>query len=107
MFVDHLMVRQAHHERNEDIRCLHDLGKVSIVGRNPKGICESLKRTGYGSGPAEVEAILFCHGKLAVYKLPREVEFVDRMPRATGPGKLLRRLLRQREQDKAQVRGKP
>jgi len=64
-----------------------------------------LKRTGYGSGPEEGEAVLFCEGKLAVFKLPREVEFVDRMPRPTGPGspgtgKLLRRLLRQREQDK-------
>ena len=71
-----------------------------------------MKRTGHGSGPEEVEVILFCHWRLAVYKLPREVEFLDRMPRATGPGgpgteKLLRRLLRQREQDKAQVREKP
>ncbi len=82
--------------------------QVSIVGRNPKGICESLKRTGYGSGHEDVEAVLFCQEKLAVYKLPREAEFLDRMHRATGPGgsgtgKLLRRLLRQREQDKPEA----
>jgi 2-aminobenzoate-CoA ligase len=58
-----------------------------------------------GQQPLEglkAELIEFCAGKLAVYKFPREVEFLDRMPRATGPGgpgtgKLLRRLLRHRE----------
>ena len=41
----------------------------------------------------------FCRDALAVYKLPREVVFVDSVPRAPGPagpgtGKLLRRVLR-------------
>jgi acyl-coenzyme A synthetase/AMP-(fatty) acid ligase len=45
------------------------------------------------------EVIEFCRDKLAVYKLPREVEFVPAVPRAPGPagpgtGKLLRRVLR-------------
>jgi 2-aminobenzoate-CoA ligase len=45
------------------------------------------------------ELIEFCRGTLAVYKLPREVEFVETVPRAPGPagpgtGKLLRRVLR-------------
>ena len=40
-----------------------------------------------------------CKGKVAVYKLPREVEFIDAMPR-TAVGKLLRRMLRQRELEK-------
>jgi len=35
-----------------------------------------------------------CKGKIAVYKLPREIEFIDAMPR-TAVGKLLRRMLRQ------------
>jgi len=34
-----------------------------------------------------------------VYKLPREIEFIDAMPR-TAVGKLLRRILRQQEVDK-------
>ncbi len=40
-----------------------------------------------------------CKGKVAVYKLPRDIEFIDAMPR-TAVGKLLRRLLRQREIEK-------
>ena len=63
-----------------------------------------MKRTGYGSDPEEVEAVLFCTGKLAVYKLPRDVEFVDRIPRATGPGGPgTGKLLRHREQDRARA----
>jgi 2-aminobenzoate-CoA ligase len=41
-----------------------------------------------------------CKGKIAVYKLPREIEFIDAMPR-TAVGKLLRRILRQQEIDKS------
>ncbi|MFQ5899110.1 MAG: acyl-CoA synthetase [Candidatus Methylomirabilia bacterium] len=57
-----------------------------------------------GTAPSETlrqELIEFCRDKIAVYKLPREVEFVDQLPRAPGPagpgtGKLLRRVLRER-----------
>jgi 2-aminobenzoate-CoA ligase len=47
------------------------------------------------------ELIDFCREEIAVYKLPREVEFIDQLPRAPGPtgpgtGKLLRRVLRSR-----------
>ena len=57
-----------------------------------------------GTQPSEAlkrELIEFCRDKIAVYKLPREVEFVPHLPRAPGPagpgtGKLLRRVLRQR-----------
>jgi len=56
-----------------------------------------------GTEPSEAlkrELIEFCRDKIAVYKLPREVEFVPHLPRAPGPagpgtGKLLRRVLRQ------------
>jgi 2-aminobenzoate-CoA ligase len=46
------------------------------------------------------ELIEFCRDKIALYKLPREVEFVSQLPRAPGPagpgtGKLLRRVLRE------------
>ncbi|PYM07316.1 MAG: AMP-dependent synthetase [Candidatus Rokuibacteriota bacterium] len=45
------------------------------------------------------QLIEHCRGEIAVYKLPREIEFTDQLPRAPGPagpgtGKLLRRLLR-------------
>ena len=46
------------------------------------------------------ELVEYCKGKIAVYKLPREIEFIDAMPR-TAVGKLLRRVLRQREVEKA------
>lgn len=56
-----------------------------------------------GTQPSEAlkrELIEFCRDKIAVYKLPRDVEFVPQLPRAPGPagpgtGKLLRRVLRQ------------
>lgn len=56
-----------------------------------------------GSAPSEAlrrELIEFCRDRIAVYKLPREVEFVLQLPRAPGPagpgtGKLLRRVLRE------------
>jgi 2-aminobenzoate-CoA ligase len=49
------------------------------------------------------ELIESCREHLAVYKLPREVEFVETVPRAPGPagpgtGKLLRRVLRDKLQ---------
>jgi 2-aminobenzoate-CoA ligase len=55
-----------------------------------------------GTAPAEalkVELIEFCRDRIAVYKLPREIEFATQLPRAPGPagpgtGKLLRRVLR-------------
>ena len=45
------------------------------------------------------QLIEHCRGEIAVYKLPREIEFTDQLPRAPGPagpgtGKLLRRVLR-------------
>ncbi|MGH7361516.1 MAG: AMP-binding enzyme, partial [Candidatus Methylomirabilales bacterium] len=65
-----------------------------------------LKPGGQGTEALGKEFIEFCRGKIAVYKLPREVEFVAQVPRAAGPGgpgtgKLLRRILRQQEAQKA------
>jgi acyl-coenzyme A synthetase/AMP-(fatty) acid ligase len=56
-----------------------------------------------GTAPSDdlkKELIEHCKGKVAVYKLPRDIEFIDAMPR-TAVGKLLRRMLRQREVEKA------
>jgi len=65
-----------------------------------------LKPGGQGTEALGKELIEFCRGKIAVYKLPRQVEFVAQVPRAAGPGgpgtgKLLRRILRQQEAQKA------
>lgn len=46
--------------------------------------------------PTPDEVIDFCRGKIAVYKLPREVQFVNELPR-TPTGKLLRRVLRAKQ----------
>src|SRR3989442_5063748 len=42
------------------------------------------------------ELIAFCKGKIATYKLPREIVIVSELPR-TPTGKLLRRVLKQKE----------
>ena len=42
------------------------------------------------------DLLAFCKGKIATYKLPREIVIVDELPR-TATGKLLRRVLKQRE----------
>jgi 2-aminobenzoate-CoA ligase len=66
-----------------------------VRGQNAKALI--VLREGYEPSEAlKQELIDFCRGKIAVYKLPREVEFVDELPR-TVTGKLLRRILRERE----------
>lgn len=47
-----------------------------------------------GARPAEEEIKTFCAGRLARYKVPRRLWFVDRLPRSGG-GKLLRRQIRE------------
>jgi 2-aminobenzoate-CoA ligase len=52
------------------------------------------------SEPLKAELVEFCRDKIAVYKLPREIEWASQLPRAPGPagpgtGKLLRRVLRE------------
>ena len=50
-----------------------------------------------GRGADEAELIAFCKERMAAYKYPRQVEFLDEIPK-TVTGKLLRRELRAREQ---------
>ncbi len=101
-------------EEIEDVLVAHpavaDAGVVGVsdpvMGQKTKAFV-TLKAGQQASDALKHELIEFCKGKVAVYKLPREVEFIDQMPRAAGPGgpgtgKLLRRVLRQREQEKAQ-----
>jgi 2-aminobenzoate-CoA ligase len=51
-------------------------------------------KNGQKANPEEL--IEYCRGKIATYKMPREVEIVNELPR-TPTGKLLRRVLRQKE----------
>ena len=48
-----------------------------------------------GTAPAADELIAFARERLAGYKLPRSIEFVDELPR-TPSGKVLKRELRER-----------
>ncbi len=52
-----------------------------------------------GETLTEQELIDFCKEKLAAYKVPRQVEFVDELPK-TAVGKILRRKLREQELEK-------
>lgn len=53
-----------------------------------------------GETLTEKEVIDFCKEKLAVYKVPKLVEFMDELPKS-AVGKVLRRSLRDREMEKA------
>jgi fatty-acyl-CoA synthase len=52
--------------------------------------------------PAESELVAHCRGRLASYKKPSAVRFVDRLPR-NAAGKVLKRNLRTRDDGKLQL----
>ncbi len=52
-----------------------------------------------GETATEEEILEFCRRNLAQYKIPRQIEFRDSLPKTTS-GKILRRLLRQEIQDR-------
>jgi len=52
-----------------------------------------------GEKATEEEIIQFCKEKMAPYKVPSEIEFLEELPRSAA-GKALRRLLRDRELEK-------
>jgi 2-aminobenzoate-CoA ligase len=70
-----------------------------VIGQKTKAFVV-LKSGVAPSDELKKQLVEHCKGKIAVYKLPREIEFIDAMPR-TAVGKLLRRMLRQRELEKA------
>lgn len=55
-----------------------------------------------GETATEDEIIAYCHGKLAKYKLPTQVEFREELPK-TAVGKILRRTLVEEEQQKLKL----
>jgi 2-aminobenzoate-CoA ligase len=80
-----------------------DAGVIGVAdpvrGQNTRAYVV-LKAGTSASEPLKAELIEFCRDKIAVYKLPREIEWASQLPRAPGPagpgtGKLLRRVLRE------------
>lgn len=47
----------------------------------------------------EADVVAYCKGKLAAYKVPKIIEFVDELPKS-AVGKILRRKLKEMERDK-------
>lgn len=94
-------------EEIEDVLVTHaavaDAGVIGIPdpvrGQNTKAFV-ALKPGFEPSDKLKEELIEYCRGQIAVYKLPREIEFIPELPR-TVTGKLLRRVLRDREKQKA------
>jgi long-chain acyl-CoA synthetase len=71
---------------------------VAVIGVPDARWGEAVKAVvipGPGEAPAPEELIAFARGRLAGYKLPRSVDFVDELPR-TPSGKVLKRDLRDR-----------
>jgi len=103
-------------EEIEDALVAHpgvaDAGVVGVpdpvMGQRTKAFV--LPKSGVaGNDALRAEVLEFLKGRIATYKLPRDFEFVEKLPRAPGPGgpgtgKLLRRVLRQQEAEKAKAR---
>ncbi len=70
-----------------------------IMGQKTKAFVQ-LKEGVEATDALKKELLEHCKSKIAVYKLPRDIEFIGAMPR-TAVGKLLRRILRQQEIGKA------
>jgi long-chain acyl-CoA synthetase len=75
------------------------VGDVAVIGVPNEDFGEEVKAVVQLSGAAdagrvEAELLEACRGRLAGYKCPRSVDFVDELPR-TGTGKILKRDLRE------------
>ena len=82
----------------ENVLTGHDgIAEVAVIGMASDKWGESPLAVVVRSNPAlEAEAVLaYCKGKLAPFKQPKHVEFIDEIPR-NPTGKVLKRLLRER-----------
>jgi 2-aminobenzoate-CoA ligase len=73
-----------------------DVGVIGVPDEIRGQIAKAFVVLKPGTSATSEQLIEFLRGKIATYKLPREVEVVNELPR-TPTGKLLRRVLRQRE----------
>ena len=82
----------------EDVLSTHPgVAQVAVVGVSHPHTGEAVKAfvvPRSGQMLEEDELIEFCAGRLARYKCPSKVMFVDQLPHSSGTGKLLRRDLR-------------
>jgi 2-aminobenzoate-CoA ligase len=73
-----------------------DVGVIGVPDEIRGQIAKAFVVVKPGASTSPEELLEFCRGKIAIYKLPREIVIVSELPR-TPTGKLLRRVLRQRE----------
>ncbi|MBQ7544546.1 MAG: AMP-binding protein [Synergistaceae bacterium] len=87
----------------EAILAEHDGVSLAVVVGMPNSISGEVPKAyvirSQGSEVTEGELVKFCKDRLAHYKVPRSIEFVDSLP-VSATGKILRRVLRQKERDK-------
>jgi long-chain acyl-CoA synthetase len=81
------------------------IAEVTVIGISDPYRGESPKafiilKSDYRGKLKEEEIIDWCRENMATYKRPRVVEFVEDLPKSAA-GKILRRVLLKREQEKA------
>jgi long-chain acyl-CoA synthetase len=88
----------------EDVLYGHEaVREVAVVGVPDEYRGETVKAFVSLKPGTEVDAdtlIAFCKERMAAYKYPRQIEFIDELPK-TASGKVLRRELRAQEAAKA------
>jgi 2-aminobenzoate-CoA ligase len=73
-----------------------DVGVIGVPDEVRGQIAKAFVVLKPGQTVSPEELLAFCKGKIATYKLPREIVIVNELPR-TPTGKLLRRVLKQKE----------
>jgi len=84
------------------------VGDVAAIGVEDEQFGQRLKAfvvSDGGKKPSEDEVKKHVKANLARYKVPREVEFIDELPR-NATGKVLKRELEEREEEKEEKAGK-